>query len=560
MGTAWRYGAGVVGPVLTGLAEWAADQAERAGIATLWCPMREGELLSELVNATATARGWAVRARPVWLSRHVTSIANLHAFDKASVHQFIRRSYRLTVRGLLAMLELRPGEVPALATRLDVVLDNGAIVDQVAAALTETAHLRNRLATTVTAARERLIASLRGCGALDDPELLLLDLGWGGTIQRQLAEVLRLADVPVRVSGLYLATDHRVTMLHRLGLRAQGYLGQAGHPAETTEAVRRSPEVLEQCVSAVCGSLLGFAEDGTPSLGSCVDSDAQAQQRRAVQAGIRAFHSQWCRYVDASEGAWPILGETARDRLAGILGAALIAPTVEEAGVFGGWVHDDNFGSEIATRIVPDDLAAALPYLSPGDLDELTMRDAFWPRLLAATDPQLSAAVRAVDSGQLDRSVFEPAGEPTYTRLRWRGRDDRWHDGPRSRLRINHNGLSFARLDFEAGARSTSPSPSPGDRRWCASTGSRPPCSPAATPPRACCGGTRSRTWPACHWRNACGWEARSSSANPNGRQCGCRWRRSWAHRLPAHRSVSRSRCCPGRSPGSNRGFRRPTG
>src|SRR3954451_7648072 len=41
--TAWRYGAGVVGPVLTGFAEWVVERAERSGTRVLWCPMREGE-------------------------------------------------------------------------------------------------------------------------------------------------------------------------------------------------------------------------------------------------------------------------------------------------------------------------------------------------------------------------------------------------------------------------------------------------------------------------------------------------------------------------------------
>jgi len=447
---AWRYGAAVIGPVMTGFAEWVARKAHEAGTPVVWCPMREGELLAELVESAARARGWDVKAKPVWLSRQVTSIAALDSADRHSIHEFVRKRHQLTVRQLLEMLHLRVGEVPHLAQDLDTVLDNDEIVGRLAVALTETPHLVNRLAVTATAARERLIRSLREVGALDRPDLTLVDLGWGGTIQLQLARVLRLAGIDIAPAGLYLATDNRSERVLLAGLRAEGYLGQAGHPLETVGAIVRSPEVLEQSVNALCGSLIDFADDGTPVLGVAAGSDAQNAERSAIHNGIRAFQSQWNRYVTASDGSWPILTGIGRDRLANILVSALKLPTAEEASVFGNWEHEDNFGSEMVTRVLPEDLVPAVPYLSPSDLDDLGMRDSFWPALLAASDPHLGAAARAVRARVIDPAMFEPAGEPSATSVRYRTTEGEWFDGADRRVRINHNGLSFARMDVEA--------------------------------------------------------------------------------------------------------------
>jgi FMN phosphatase YigB (HAD superfamily) len=446
--TAWRYGASVLGPVLTGFAEWVALKAHEAGTPVVWCPMREGELLATLVNNAARERGWQVEAKPLWLSRHVTSVAALDALDPDAVREFIRQRYQLTVRQLLTMLHLHPGDVPSLVESLDIVLDTEQIVDQVTVALTETPHLRNRLAVTVTAARERLLRSLQDRGALDGKELTLVDLGWGGTIQYQLAKILRIAEIELAPAGLYLATDERSTRVLLSGLRIEGFLGQAGHPREVVGAVCRSPEVVEQCVNALCGSLIGFTEEGEPVLGPAAGSSSQNAERKAVQDGILAFQANWNRYVRAAGGDWPTLTAPAAPRLANILTAALKAPTAQEAAVLGNWAHEDNFGSAVVTRVVPADLVSAIPYLSPNDLDDLHMRDSFWPALLAASDPQLGAAVRAVATGAIESSVFDPAGEPFETRLRYRVRNGQWHDGPRRRVRINHNGLSFARLNF----------------------------------------------------------------------------------------------------------------
>jgi FMN phosphatase YigB (HAD superfamily) len=450
--TAWRYGASVLGPVLTGFAEWVARRAHETGTPLLWCPMREGELLSTLINNAAAARGWDVRARPIWLSRHIVTVAALDRFDEESIADFIRHPYQPTVRQLLTMLHLRPGDVPALAGELDTVLDNESpAIERVAVALTEAPHLRSYLAARVAAMRDRLLRVLREAGALADPELTLVDLGWGGTIQYYLAKVLKVAKTGVTPNGLYLATDYRSTRVYLAGLRAEGYLAQAGHPHEVATTLSRSPEVIEQCVSALCGSLIDFTEGGTPVLSAISEAPSQDAQRRAVQDGIVEFQRQWYRYADNANGAWPDLAAAGQDRLANILVAAHRAPTADEAALFGNWKHEDNLGSAVVTRLLPEDLDPAVPYLSPNDLADFDMRDTFWPALIAASDTNLAAAVQAITAGHADPAMFESCGEPVASRLFHHSPDGRWHAGPSKRVRINHNGLSFARLGFEAG-------------------------------------------------------------------------------------------------------------
>ncbi len=449
--TAWRFGAAVLGPVFTGFAEWVARRAHESGIGTLWCPMREGELLSAMVNAAAAARGWELRVRPIWLSRQATSLGTLDSVEPGAVHEFIRKRYQMTVRQLLDMLRLNPGDVPSLAGQVDMLLDSPQIVDKVSFALTETPHLRNLLSVAVNSARDRLLVSLRAAGALDGPELALVDLGWRGTTQLHLAKVLSAAEVPVRPVGFYLATNEAITRLYQIGLRAEGYLGQAGEPDDVVRTLTRSPEVLEQCVSALCGSLIDFTDDGKPVLASDEGCATQKAERAAVQRGILAYQRQWLRYVEVDGDHWPELtGPAARARLANVLTSALRAPTPDEASMFGNWLHEDNFGSEVVTRLIPADVVPAIPYLSPADLADLGPRDAFWPELLAASDTHLGAAAKALAAGDVEPSVFESSGEACHTLMRMETSDRQWFDGPRSRVRTNHNGLSFARLNTEA--------------------------------------------------------------------------------------------------------------
>lgn len=332
--TAWRYGAWVLGPVFTGFAEWVTARAQDRDTPIVWCPQREGELLANLINNAARAHGATVVAQPVWLSRQITSLASLDCFDREAVREFIRRSDRLTVSQLLATLRLRSENVPDAADMPEEMLDQDGIADRLSRALTGKAQVRHRIATTIRLLRGRLIAALAAGGALEHPELTLVNLGWGGTIQLQLEHVLRATGTKVRTAGLYLATGERATRLHRVGLRAEGYLGQAGHPCEVVETLRSSREAIQRCLHYPRDPLIDLADDGSPVLATRQASPSLDAACAAAQEGILAFQHQWNRYAQV-DGGWPSLApDGAAKRLAHILTAALKEPNDEEAALF----------------------------------------------------------------------------------------------------------------------------------------------------------------------------------------------------------------------------------
>jgi len=446
---AWRFGAGVLGPVLTGFAEWIADKAHREGIPVVWCPMREGEMLAALINNAAAARGWEVAAKPIWLSRHVLAIASLNPFDPDEVLDLLCKPHRPTVRQMLSMLDLRPGEVPTLAAKLDDVVDCDVLCKEISDTIAGSPHLQNRLAVTTTRMQERLLTSLQQCGALDAEPFVLVDLGWGGTIQRLLARLLRQSGPFRPPVGWYLVTHQAVIHALGQGLRVEGFLASAGHPRAVSDVITRSPEALEQIVSSLCGSLIGFEPDGSPVLGPFADSPARQAERIAARDGIFRFQRLWNDQV-RGDASWPMLTEQARPRLAGMLRAAIALPTPREAALFGSWEHEENFGSDTVTALLGTELLTALPHLSPNDLRDLDMREAFWPALAAASDPQLGAAAQAVASGVVSPEAFEQSQNAPMTRLRYRTRDGQWQPGLQKRVRINHNGLSFVRMTVPA--------------------------------------------------------------------------------------------------------------
>jgi FMN phosphatase YigB (HAD superfamily) len=447
---AWRYGAQVLGPVLTGFADWVHEWAVANGERTLWCLMREGEFLADLINRVAAERRSEVTAVPIWLSRHATTRASLYRADEAELRSLLSRRVRPTVSEFLTTLGLGLGEVPELRAVANRRLDDPRLVDDVLGRVAGNAHLRQRIIEESVAARQRLLGYLlRTVG--DARVLPLVDLGWGGTIQTQLDTTLAVAGVPVRTIGLYLATNEGCTTRVLDGREMHGYLTAFGEPAGGSQLIARSPEVLEQVSLASTGSLIDFTEGGEPVLDSSVPPADQLMSKLATQRGVKAYQIEWLRYrpLLAEGGHWAPPADTMAPALLSTLVQSIIHPTGTEARTFGAWTHEDNFGAESREAIIPERLGRVAPYLTPPDLLAMRTTDVYWPMGLAThSDPVLASLTSAVLSGELHESAFDADRSASHMEL--------YHDwgagyaGPaRARIRHNRNGLSYARFALE---------------------------------------------------------------------------------------------------------------
>jgi hypothetical protein len=173
------------------------------------------------------------------------------------------------------------------------------------------------------------------------------------------------------------------------------------------DAIMRSPEILEQVAMPDHGSQIGLTEDLRPILADADELAMQAVERAAVQQGIVAFQREWLRYRDVLPGGVAPLWEGARDRLLAMLVRAVVAPTRDEAALFGSWLHDENFGSARVDPIARGPAVRALPYLDPFGLVDIPMTELYWPFGLAALhDDQLASSVQAASAGVVAWDAF----------------------------------------------------------------------------------------------------------------------------------------------------------
>ena len=403
----WETGATVFGPALAGFAEWVVSRAQAFGVTHISCLLREGDFLSQLIREQAAEAGLTVST--LWVSRQVCALCAVYEGTPRELEAFMSRRRAPTVGQLAEQLGVPIHDVPALADMVDLRLDVPGVAATALSAITSEPQVRGTIVVRAARARERLLRYLDG--QLPSSGLaLVVDLGWGGTIQTLLARILHSAGRPVHLVGLYLATNETGLERRLDGVEMEGYVASYGEPEKAFAPVMRSPEMLEQLCMPDYGSLVGFDEHLEPILSQTRMSRTQEAQKAAAQAGVKTFCAEWLRYRRSENPIGSLASPAAREQLLRILSRFVTRPTTEEALAFSAWSHDDNFGSDSVEGLVSDEMLRCLPYLSAVDLDKLSMQQLYWPAGVATVVNPTLARISALgfETGA-DLELLSPA-------------------------------------------------------------------------------------------------------------------------------------------------------
>ena len=402
----WAAGVGVFGPVLTGFAEWVHDRATAVGVDRVFCVMREGHFLAPLLDAARSLRGSGAETATIWLSRFVCSQAAIVEVSEDEIEAFLRRRRAPTVAEACQSLGITPVQVGLDEHGADRLTD-ARLRRRFLLAVTGRDEVRRQVQAHCSQARRRLVEHVVGTVGAREGWAVLVDLGWGATIQASLDAALRAEGVELRTQGLYLLTNDAAVDRVLDGVAAEGFLGNLGLPDPDIRWIMRSPEALEQLCMPEVGSLAGFDTDGRPLTTPSVEQPIQRAQREAVRDGVLAFQKEWGRYRDVLPADQRALTGAGRALLRKTLLRFVVEPTEEEASTFGSWAHDENWGSDGSETLLTGMTAEKLEHMSPLQLLELPMDRLYWPFAVAALHhPSLARAAAALASGALPADVF----------------------------------------------------------------------------------------------------------------------------------------------------------
>ena len=204
-----------------------------------------------------------------------------------------------------------------------------------------------------------MLEYLRQCGVDDAREIVLVDMGWGGTLQRAVADALLSEGKTPNIRAYYLSTDKRILNLGAEAGSALAWFANAALPEWMHEDISPGYWLLEIAFSAEHGTVLGYRRDldGTiRAVHHIYDPHApNARAARAVAAASRELLERWT-------GIFGGIGPTVTMSSAFRRFQRFVKhPTHEEARFFGDMVHVGGLGTTVET----------LPIASPPPLGEI---------------------------------------------------------------------------------------------------------------------------------------------------------------------------------------------
>lgn len=387
---AFRDGAFAFGPVLALYADWCVKRFQAAGVKTVLALMREGELLGELVNRAARAAGVELKIQPCFVSRLSTARASVSEVTPASIAALLEGSPTLTLHNVLEILgvlddaqewipkEVLHKQVPsAVAMRplLEHLMGQPRLVDLIARRCKESHVL----------AFEYLDGLTKGEAILG-----FLDLGWSGSIQRNVLRILRNGGRQVRGVGCYVATTPRAGRLMLDGDEAHAYLDSDWKRGTIL------PEVaINACIGSTNGYVRGPGGEVVPVLGEYEASPAERQLKQRIRDGILAFQTFWLALCEAKGGQaiTPAMRADLDQQAAAMWIRLIDYPGAAEAQRLGNLTHDENYWDRQYTRPLCGD-AAEQRLEARGTADFFANPKCYWPQgVVARRHPRLVAAL-----------------------------------------------------------------------------------------------------------------------------------------------------------------------
>ncbi len=341
MTPAEALGHDVLGPVLATFADWVKAEAD-ALAARLGKPVKPVFLLRDghLPKAVFDARYPDAGAIAVEVSRFAAAAASLT--DHAALDRYVTDAIERTPPERIGrQLLLHGNEIAPLAKKGSKAFRAGVLGGD----------LSRRILKRAAGFGERLAAHLTRAGVVPGEAVMLVDLGYNGSVQNLVEPFLR-EKLNLEVAGRYLLLREEIAR----GLDKAGLIDRRHYETRLLQAMCGCVAVLEQLCTVAQGSVVDYAADGTPVRQEAGIKGAQSEIRDAAQAGCVAYARAAAgvtRHATSDDAE-------ARRRMAGAtLARLLFMPSAEEVALFETFDHDENLGTKDMVKLLDVDAAGA---------------------------------------------------------------------------------------------------------------------------------------------------------------------------------------------------------
>ncbi len=347
---ATALGFSTLGPVLAGFAEWIAAERHALGVATRGAVhtvflMRDGYLPRAVFEARPSRAGTSEAAE---ISRYTATAASF--IDRSAIMAFVEQNVGTGFKYLLNQLLFTPAEVDRMMRALPQKDRSAAFMKKIGSS-----QSIDRILSRSRNMASRLVAHLEGLFDIKPGDtLLLVDLGYNGSVQNLIEPVLRRM-MQVDIAGRYLL--YRAQQL--TGYNKRGFIDEDHYDIDTLLALAGNVAVIEQLCTIAQGSVVDYRADGTPVRAEAVIKGRQSDIRDRVQAGCIAFARAESEQPVVVRPRNPNAVEARRRAAAAALARLMFFPRAPELAVIAQFEHDVNLGTDGTVKLFDPQIADA---------------------------------------------------------------------------------------------------------------------------------------------------------------------------------------------------------
>ncbi len=382
----YSYGLYVLGPIFVAYVDWALENiTERDGNA-IFPLMREGYLLGRIIEELKPD---GVEVFPLYLNRKILIQASLSDMSLEAMSALFGNALSSDFDKSLSLLNLSVDDFD-----FDIKSEIKYNYDGALQKIFRSKQLKSLAVDRANLLRKKIIRHIKNQlgGEILPKSFDLLDLGWNGTIQRNLAKIFELEGIDSELVGHYLmTTPAAVSPPWQVHSKLRGFLLNCGSPINDFELLMRNLEILEQSCSPRHGTVMDYDSSGSPIIAEVDFSNQKWVDHESLQKGILDYAKFYLMNREPGEGGCQEQIEYLKCKLA----RAMHFPTDSEISLFKNWTHDDNlFGN-------PESFLMNVHVIDKGDIsiDEIVaipMTKVYWT----------GGTLGAIDQGLAELSLY----------------------------------------------------------------------------------------------------------------------------------------------------------
>ncbi len=287
------FGYIVFGPIIFNFINWLIKESTRDRCEHLWFVAREGYLLKDAFDLVATHPDLPDLEEKLPTGRYFLCSRRTAVFAMLNTERDIPRLMEGKFRGTLRDFFTRRLCISTIA-QVEVRLGSGTLDREISlpeeydSIYQYVKQVLDVLAAEAQTERELLLEYCNAEGFLRSRRIGIVDMGYSGTAQSALAELLNSP-----IDGYYFVTETKALELARFGSRCRSCFAEYVDPYDKKLPIHRYSLLLEAILTAPTGQVIRFERDASagivPVFKEWGVSQHQFQQIHRIHEGILQF-------------------------------------------------------------------------------------------------------------------------------------------------------------------------------------------------------------------------------------------------------------------------------